>query len=244
MTRADGGTSDRSVRALSVDPADPLARRMAERRRRMVREHIADRGVSDPRVLDAMGEVPRHLFVREHLRRKAYGDHALPIEEGQTISQPYVVAKMTETLRVEPHHKVLEIGTGSGYQTAILSRLARWVYSLERLPELAKTAIGRLRTLGIDNVKIVIFDGSMGWSEAAPFDRILVTAGAPVVPEALLGQLGEGGRLLIPEGDRQGQRLVLYKKTRKGVVREPGEAVAFVPLVGRFGWTGDGERSS
>ena len=183
-----------------------------------------------------MAEVPRHLFVREHLRRKAYGDHALPIEAGQTISQPYVVARMTELLRVEPHHKVLEIGTGSGYQTAILARLARWVYSLERLPELAKTAIGRMRELGIDNVKIVIFDGSMGWSEAAPFDRILVTAGAPAVPEALLGQLGEGGRLLIPEGDRQAQRLVLYEKSARGVVREAGEAVAFVPLVGRFGW--------
>jgi len=210
----------------------------------MVREHIAGRGVSDPRVLDAMAEVPRHLFVREHLRRKAYGDHALPIEDGQTISQPYVVARMTELLRVEAHHKVLEIGTGSGYQTAILARLARWVYSLERLPELAKTAIGRLRELAIDNVKIVIFDGSMGWSEAAPFDRILVTAGAPAVPEALLGQLGEDGRLLIPEGDRQGQRLVLYEKTARGVVREPGEPVAFVPLVGRFAWgTGEGRSS-
>ena len=210
----------------------------------MVREHIAGRGVSDPRVLDAMAEVPRHLFVREHLRRKAYGDHALPIEDGQTISQPYVVARMTELLRVEAHHKVLEIGTGSGYQTAILARLARWVYSLERLPELAKTAIGRMRELAIDNVKIVIFDGSMGWSEAAPFDRILVTAGAPAVPEALLGQLGEGGRLLIPEGDRQGQRLVLYEKSARGVVREAGEPVAFVPLVGRFAWeTSEGPSS-
>lgn len=215
-------------------------RRMAERRERMVREHIAGRGVEDPRVLRAMAEVPRHLFVREHLRRKAYGDHALPIEAGQTISQPYVVARMTEMLQVEPHHKVLEIGTGSGYQTAILARLARWVYSLERVPELARSAIARLRALGLDNVKVVIFDGSMGWAEAAPYDRILVTAGAPVAPEALVEQLGPEGRLLIPEGDRQWQRLVLYRRTpsgpSSGIVREPGETVAFVPLVGRFGW--------
>ncbi|MGD2113596.1 MAG: protein-L-isoaspartate(D-aspartate) O-methyltransferase [Acidobacteriota bacterium] len=213
---------------------------MAERRRRMVREHIAARGVSDPRVLEAMAEVPRHLFVREHLRRKAYGDHALPIEGGQTISQPYVVALMTEMLRIEPGHTVLEIGTGSGYQTAILARLAKWVYSLERVPELAKIAMGRLRDLGLDNVKVVIFDGSMGWAEAAPYDRILVTAGAPAAPEPLVEQLGPDGRLLIPEGSRGSQRLVLYRRTPRGVVREPGEAVAFVPLVGRHGWTGEG----
>ncbi len=246
MSRADGGGASRRgsggnevngvKRVDSSGRADPLARRMAERRRRMVEQHIAGRGIADPRVLDAMAEVPRHLFVREHLRRKAYEDYALPIEEGQTISQPYVVARMTELLRVEAHHKVLEIGTGSGYQTAILARLARWVYSLERMPELARSAIGRLRTLGVDNVKVVIFDGTMGWSEAAPFDRILVTAGAPVVPEALLDQLGEGGRLLIPEGGRAGQRLVLYEKRSEGVVRDAGEAVAFVPLIGRFGW--------
>lgn len=204
----------------------------------MVQEHVAGRGISDPRVLEALAAVPRHLFVREHLRRKAYGDHALPIEGGQTISQPYVVARMTEKLEVEGHHKVLEIGTGSGYQTAVLARLARWVYSLERMPELAKTAIARLREVGCDNVKIVIFDGSMGWSEAAPFDRILVTAGAPAAPGPLLDQLGPGGRLLIPEGDRQAQSLVLYRKTPQAVEREVGEPVAFVPLVGRFGWEG------
>jgi protein-L-isoaspartate(D-aspartate) O-methyltransferase len=213
---------------------------MAERRRRMVREHIAARGVSDERVLDAMAAVPRHVFVREHLRRKAYGDHALPIEGGQTISQPYVVARMTEMLRIEPGHTVLEIGTGSGYQTAILARLAKWVYTLERVPELAKIAIGRLRGLGFDNVKVVIFDGSMGWAEASPYDRILVTAGAPAAPEPLIEQLGPGGRLLIPEGDRVAQRLVLYRRTARGVVREPGESVAFVPLVGRHGWKREG----
>jgi protein-L-isoaspartate(D-aspartate) O-methyltransferase len=213
---------------------------MAERRRRMVREHIAARGVADERVLEAMAEVPRHVFVREHLRRKAYADHALPIEGGQTISQPYVVARMTEMLQVEDRHTVLEIGTGSGYQTAILARLAKWVYTLERVPELAKIAMARLRDLGLDNVKVVIFDGSIGWAEAAPYDRILVTAGAPAAPGPLIEQLGPEGRLLIPEGDRVHQRLVLYRRTPRGVVREAGESVAFVPLLGKHGWKGEG----
>ncbi len=219
-----------------MSDADLAARRRAREREEMVRDHVAGRGVSDPRVLEAMRRVPRHLFVRGHLERKAYGDHALPIEGGQTISQPYVVARMTELLAVAPEHKVLEIGTGSGYQTAILARLARWVYSLERVPELARRAIARLREMGVDNVKIQVFDGSIGWAEAAPFDRILVTAAAPRVPEPLLDQLAEGGRLLVPEGDRRLQRLVLYEKTARRVRREEGEEVAFVPLVGRHGW--------
>jgi protein-L-isoaspartate(D-aspartate) O-methyltransferase len=217
-----------------------VERRRARERERMVREHVEARGVCDPRVLQALREVPRHLFVREHLERKAYGDFALPIEAGQTISQPYVVARMTELLAVEPGHKVLEIGTGSGYQAAVLARLARWVWSLERVPELAKLAIARLRTLGIENVKVQVFDGSMGWAEAAPFDRVLVTAGAPGAPEPLLAQLGPEGRLVVPEGDLETQRLVLYRKAGDRVLREEGEAVAFVPLVGRHGWRGPG----
>jgi len=215
-------------------------RRRARERERMVREHVEARGVRDPRVLQALREVPRHLFVRGHLERKAYGDFALPIEAGQTISQPYVVARMTELLAVEQHHKVLEIGTGSGYQAAVLSRLGRWVWSLERVPELARTAIARLRELGIDNVKVQVFDGSLGWAEAAPFDRILVTAGAPAAPGPLLAQLGPGGRLVIPEGSRDDQRLVLYRKDGDRVAREEGEAVVFVPLVGRHGWGAEG----
>jgi len=214
-------------------------RRRAQERERMVREHVEARGVRDPRVLQALRDVPRHHFVRERFERKAYGDFALPIEAGQTISQPYVVARMTEMLAVAPHHKVLEIGTGSGYQTAILARLARWVWSLERVPELAKIAIARLREMGYDNVKVQIFDGSLGWGEAAPFDRIVVTAGAPHAPETLLAQLGPGGRLVIPEGDRQAQRLVLYEKEGERVLRQEGDDVAFVPLLGRHGWEGD-----
>ncbi len=213
----------------------------AYRRERMVREHVAARGVADPRVLAALREIPRHLFVRPHLRHQAYGDHALPIEGAQTISQPYVVARMTELLEVGPDDSVLEIGTGSGYQTAILARLARRVYSLERVPELARLAIARIREMGFDNVKIQIFDGTVGWSEVAPFDRILVTAAAPRVPPPLLDQLAPGGKLLVPEGDRGVQRLVLYTKNARGRLRrQVGEAVAFVPLVGRHGWADEG----
>ncbi|MEM7052436.1 MAG: protein-L-isoaspartate(D-aspartate) O-methyltransferase [Acidobacteriota bacterium] len=206
-------------------------------RQRMVRKHIAARGVSDPRVLQAMAEIPRHDYVPEHLAAQAYGDHALPIGSNQTISQPYVVARMTELLAVEAEHSVLEIGTGSGYQTAILARLARRVYSLERVPELARRAIRRMRQLGLDNVKVQTFDGTVGWSDVAPFHRILVTAGAPAVPRPLIDQLGPGGRLLVPEGDRSGQRLTMYQKTAEGeIIRQTGEAVTFVPLVGRHGW--------
>jgi protein-L-isoaspartate(D-aspartate) O-methyltransferase len=206
-------------------------------RERMVRDLIAARGISDPRVLDAMRNVPRHLFVREHLWSQAYGDHALPIGVAQTISQPYIVARMTEMLELSPNHSVLEIGTGSGYQTALLARLARRVYSLERIAELAQAAIPRMRQMGLSNVKIQVFDGTVGWSEWAPYDRILVTAGAPKVPEPLLEQLAPGGSLLIPEGLRQGQRLVLYRKSARGELRrKEGEEVAFVPLLGRHGW--------
>lgn len=206
-------------------------------RERMVRDHIAARGVSDPRVLEALREIPRHEFVPEHLRTQAYTDHALPIAGGQTISQPYVVARMTELLAVEPEHSVLEIGTGTGYQTAVLARLARRVYSLERVPELAREAIARMRELGLENVKIQVFDGTVGWSDVAPFDRILVTAGAPSVPQPLLDQLAPGGRMVIPEGDRQAQRLMVYEKDAAGRVQATAhDPVAFVPLVGRHGW--------
>jgi protein-L-isoaspartate(D-aspartate) O-methyltransferase len=205
-------------------------------RRRLV-ESLRAKGIRDERVLDALFQVPRHRFVRSHLATQAYADFALPIEGGQTISQPYVVAVMTEALRVDPEHTVLEIGTGSGYQTAILARLARWVYSLERVPELAQKAIARLRSLSVDNVKIQVFDGTIGWSDRGPFDRILVTAGAPEAPKPLLEQLRPGGIMVVPEGSRASQRLITYRKLKTGgAQRSEGEAVAFVPLLGRFGW--------
>jgi protein-L-isoaspartate(D-aspartate) O-methyltransferase len=210
----------------------------AVQRERMVRDLIAARGVRDERVLAALRKIPRHLFIKDHLRSQAYGDHALPIGSAQTISQPYIVARMSELLEVGPEHSVLEIGTGSGYQTAVLALLARRVYSLERVPELAQAAIPRIRQLGFDNVKIQVFDGTVGWSEWAPFDRILVTAGAPKVPEPLLDQLALGGTLLIPEGQLNLQKLVLYRKSARGEIRrKEGEDVAFVPLLGRHGWT-------
>lgn len=210
-------------------------------RRSMVETLVRTYGIEDERVLEAMATVPRHLFVREHLRNQAYGDHALPTEAAQTISQPFVVARMTELLDLEKEHTVLEVGTGTGYQTAILAQLAGRVFSLERIGSLARQAIARIRDLGLQNVKIQTFDGTVGWREAAPFDRILVTAGAPSVPEPLLEQLTVGGVLVVPEGDLERQRLVRYRKLRAGDhLRQEGELVQFVPLVGRFGWQDTG----
>ena len=205
-------------------------------RKRLV-QGLRAQGVSDERVLEAMYEVPRHHFVRRHMRNQAYTDFALPIEGGQTISQPLIVARMTEMLNVGPEHTVLEIGTGSGYQTAILAKLARWVYSLERVAELAQKAIPRLRNRGIDNVKLQGFGGTLGWSDWAPFDRIMVTAGAPEAPKPLLDQLTVGGLMVIPIGDRASQRLVRYRRRRGGGAKQTeGEPVVFVPLLGRHGW--------
>lgn len=210
-------------------------------RQRMVDDLVRVYGIKDERVLGAMGSVKRHLFVREHLRRQAYGDFALPSESDQTISQPFVVARMTEMLDLSSEHSVLEVGTGTGYQTAILAELAGRVYSLERIGSLARQAIARIRELGYQNVKIQTFDGSLGWGDVAPFDRVLVTAGAPSAPEPLLEQLAVGGLLVVPEGDRDRQKLVRYRKLRGGGhSRREGEAVAFVPLVGRFGWRDQG----
>lgn len=208
-------------------------------RKKMVRDHIMARGVKDSRVLRVVSGTPRHFFVREHLHGQAYADFALPIGEQQTISQPYVVARMTELLDVHVEHSVLEIGTGSGYQTYILAQLAQRVYSLERIGSLVRQAIGRMRELRVENVKIQTFDGTVGWSDVGPFDRIMVTAGAPEVPQPLLDQLKVGGKLVVPEGPRDVQHLVLYEKTARGIQRQKGEAVSFVPLIGRHGWGKD-----
>lgn len=209
--------------------------RYSYQRRQMV-QLLEQRGIRDRRVLEALQTIPRHRFVPENVRTQAYGDHALPIGASQTISQPYIVARMSELLTVKPEHSVLEIGTGSGYQTAVLAQLARRVYSLERIADLAHKAIQRMRELGYDNVKIQTFDGTVGWSDVSPFDRIMVTAGSPRVPAPLLEQLRVGGRLLIPEGDRSEQVLVVYRKLRQGVRRTVDEPVTFVPLIGRYGW--------
>lgn len=216
------------------DRRDPAAGREESLRREMVARFVAPRGVDDPRVLQAMSEVPRHLFVPEPLRARAYGDHSLPIGFGQTISQPYVVGVMTQRLGVRPEHKVLEIGSGSGYQTAVLGKLVRSVYSLERIDELARSAAALLAGLGYHNVSIKAFDGTYGYPAAAPYDRILVTAGTESVPEPLLSQLAVGGRLVVPIGPAGKQRLRVIRRRKTDYAQEEGEDVTFVPLLGRF----------
>jgi len=190
------------------------------------------RGISDQAVLRAMDEVPREHFVTAEFADSAYGDHALPIECGQTISQPYVVAYMTEQLEVEPQHRVLEIGTGSGYQAAVLSRLAREVVSIERYRTLSDTARERFKTLGYTNVTVIVGDGFAGAPERAPFDRIIVTAAAEEVPKALVNQLAEGGKMVLPLGPRDGtQHIVKLAKAAGGLSRQNLIAVRFVPLL-------------
>ncbi len=193
--------------------------------------------IRDTRVLEAMRSVPRHVFVPEALQSRAYGDHALPIAREQTISQPFIVARMSELLEANDRSRVLEIGAGSGYQTAVLSKLAAQVYSIERIADLAREAQSRIRSLGIYNATVKCFDGTLGWSAHAPYDGILVAAGGPEVPEPLLAQLGIGGRLVIPVGaTRESQTLVRVIKTDKGYEREDHGACAFVPLIGHYGW--------
>ena len=196
-------------------------------------------GIHDERVLGAMGEVQRHLFVPEALQGRAYGDHALPIAANQTISQPYIVARMTELLELDQLSRVLEIGSGSGYQTAVLSKLAAQVFGIERIAELAREAQTRLRQVGIHNVTVKCFDGTLGWNAHAPYDGILVTAGGPNVPDPLLAQLKVGGRLVLPVGETRGsQILVRVVRTETGFDHENHGACAFVPLIGRYGWPG------
>lgn len=206
-------------------------------RNAMVDAQLVARGIADERVLEAMREVPRHLFVGPGMEQSAYGDHALPIGEGQTISQPYMVALMTQELRLTGRERVLEIGTGSGYQTAILSSLAEQVFSVERVRALAERARKTLEELHVSNVAIMVGDGTVGWSEFAPFDRIIVTAGAPDVPASLTGQLGDPGIMVIPVGTHGYQELkILEKRDGSTLVRGAGGCV-FVPLLGREGWT-------
>jgi len=207
-------------------------------RERMVarlREHY---GIRDSRVLEAMRTVPRHFFVPEALQSRAYGDHALPISANQTISQPFIVAKMTELLELDENSRVLEIGAGSGYQTAVLSRIAAQVYAIERIGDLAREAQSRIRQLEIYNATVKCFDGTLGWASNAPYDAILVAAGGPTVPEPLITQLKPGGRLVVPVGEsRECQRLIRVIKTEQGRREEDHGGCAFVPLIGQHGWS-------
>jgi protein-L-isoaspartate(D-aspartate) O-methyltransferase len=205
-------------------------------RSRMVDEQIAYRGVMDPRVLDVMRKVPRHEFMPEALRAQAYGDHAMPIGEGQTISQPYIVALMTELLELKGDERVLEIGTGSGYQAAVLAELCGKVFTIERVKTLADKARATLDRLGYRNVAMKVYDGTYGWKEMSPFDAIIVTAAAPDVPTTLVEQLRDGGRLVIPVGERYSQVLMKIIKSPTGMVTKTSIPCVFVPLIGAQGW--------
>jgi protein-L-isoaspartate(D-aspartate) O-methyltransferase len=208
----------------------------AAARDRMVQTQLVPRGIRDPKVLFAMRKVPRHIFVEEALQNQAYGDFPLPIGEQQTISQPYIVAFMTEALELTGVEKVLEIGTGCGYQAAILAELAPEVFSIERIHLLASRARRNLESLRYFNVKIKVGDGSLGWPEEAPFDAIMVTAAAPGIPGPLLDQLAMGGRLVIPVGDRYSQTLEVVHKTPQGLQHDYRGGCRFVKLIGSYGW--------
>ncbi len=216
----------------------PITDEMTMQRHRMVerlREHYK---IADERLLGVMSRIPRHLFVPEAIKSQAYNDNALPIAGGQTISQPFIVARMTELLELGGDEKVLEIGAGSGYQTAVLASLARKVFAIERLPELAALANDRLRALGLRNFTLKAADGTEGWDTYKPFDAMLVAAGGPEIPEPLVEQLKVGGRLVIPIGpDQRSQMLVRVTLTETGVRRENFGPVAFVPLIGEHGWS-------
>jgi protein-L-isoaspartate(D-aspartate) O-methyltransferase len=211
-------------------------RELAHLRAAMVERHVAARGVADPRVLQAMREVPRHLFVPAMYAAKAYGPGALPIGSKQTISQPYIVARMIELLELTGKEKVLEVGTGTGYQAVVLSKLCAKVFSIERVNELALRAAELIRALKIYNVTVKVFDGTYGWSDQAPFDRILVAAAAPAVPEPLVQQLARTGRMIIPIGAEGNQRLARVTRVGTRVQIEDCGTAEFVPLVGKFGW--------
>ncbi|MBD3851936.1 MAG: protein-L-isoaspartate(D-aspartate) O-methyltransferase [Acidobacteria bacterium] len=200
-------------------------------------ESLKRGGISDERVMGAMAEIPRHYFVPEAFRHQAYDDDvSIHIGEGQTISQPRIVALMTESARIDPQDRVLEVGTGSGYQAAVLSKLARFVFTVERVASLARQAKNVLDQLGVDNVSIKVMDGTLGWRAQAPFDAILVTAGAPEVPEPLVKQLADGGRLVVPVGPRETQVLKIVERRGDRTFAHELKGACFVPLIGRHGW--------
>jgi protein-L-isoaspartate(D-aspartate) O-methyltransferase len=202
----------------------------------MVDRHIAARGISDTRILRAMRDVPRHLFVAPVVASKAYGPGALPIGANQTISQPYIVARMIELLDLAGNEKVLEVGTGTGYQAVVLSKLAARVFSIERVNELALRAMELVRNLKISNISVKVFDGTYGWSDQAPFDRIVIAAAAPEVPQPLIQQLARTGIMVLPIGSGKSQRLARVRRVGTGIQIEDCGTAEFVPLVGRFGW--------
>jgi len=207
-----------------------------ERQRRQLIEVIREHGIEDLEILRAFDLTPRHLFVPQSVQHRAYEDAPVPIGFGQTASQPSLQALYMQTLELKPTDRVLEIGTGSGFQTALLAHLAEHVYSVERIRELSQRAREVIESLRISNIALLVGDGTIGWSRYAPYDAILVTAGAPTIPPALIDQLSPNGRMLIPVGDRNMQQLTLVKKTESGIETSNVTACVFVPLLGRFGW--------
>lgn len=205
-------------------------------RKKMVDEQLLPRGIKDQRVIKAFYKVERHRFIPEDSRDSAYEDFPVPIGEGQTISQPYIVALMTEYLGLKGDEKVLEIGTGSGYQTAILAELAKEVYSVERFETLAKNSERLLKELGYANFKIKVGDGSLGWPEEAPFDRVIITAASPCLPQPLVEQLKDNGRMVLPLGESFSQALTMVEKQKNGFKSTQICGCVFVPLVGEYGW--------
>jgi protein-L-isoaspartate(D-aspartate) O-methyltransferase len=207
-----------------------------DERQQMIDEQLRPRGVNDERVLQAMLDIPRHLFMPENVRDEAYADKALPIDEGQTISQPFIVGVMTQALQANLQARVLEIGTGSGYQAAVLSRLVKHVYTVERHPVLAEQAKQRFQSLGYDNISVHVGDGTLGWPEHAPYDNAIITAAGPKVPRAVVSQVRRGGTVVLPVGNRELQRLLRLRVRLLGYTTRRLGSVMFVPLIGEYGW--------
>ena len=219
-----------------INSANPALKQYAGQRRKMIEEQLVNRGIKDFKVLAAMDMVPRHFFVQESFHHKAYGDHPLPIGGSQTISQPYIVGAMTEALQLKGHERVLEIGTGSGYQTAILAEMADKVFTIERIKSIARTAKSKLDQLGYVNILYKIFDGTYGWRDQSPYDAILITAAGPDIPKTLIEQVVDGGRIVAPVGDQDAQTLSVLTKVGSHTRIKKLTGCSFVPLIGKYGW--------
>ena len=208
----------------------------AGQRRKMIEEQLLERGIKDLALMEVMSRVPRHLFVDSSLQQRAYGDYPLPIGENQTISQPYIVASMTEALQLKGEERVLEIGTGSGYQTAILAEMASQVFTIERIRPIVQKTKVLLNSLKYENIVFKVFDGTYGWRDQSPFDAILISAATPNIPTALIEQLADKGRLVAPVGGRESQKLTVLSKVGSRLVSREKESCKFVPLIGKFAW--------
>jgi len=219
-----------------VNLTEQAIKAYAGQRRKMVEEQLLERGIKDFALMEVMSRVPRHLFVDSSLQQRAYGDCPLPIGENQTISQPYIVASMTEALHLKGKERVLEIGTGSGYQTAILAEMASQVFTIERIRPIVQKTKVLLNSLRYENIVFKVFDGTYGWRDQSPFDAILISAATPNIPTGLIEQLADKGRLVAPVGGRESQKLTVLSKVGSRLVSREKESCKFVPLIGKFAW--------